>query len=80
MRRPIIKANRMADPALARALDVHTNERTAISSNLIKLLISDSRVQALWPWGSFLRGDHDDLSDLDFWLIVPPDYYMGGLP
>jgi len=65
-----IFADHFADPATAAALRRHREDRDALLLSLTSSLKADPRVRAAWLWGSFGRGEADDLSDLDPWLIV----------
>lgn len=64
-------ARDMADPEVGKALLEHAADRLGIIECLSASFEEDQRIRAAWLWGSFLRGDQDDLSDLDIWLIVP---------
>jgi hypothetical protein len=48
-------------------------ERDALFARVAALLRADSRIVATWLTGSLGRGDGDDLSDLDFWIVVRDD-------
>jgi hypothetical protein len=47
--------------------------RDALSSRAVAMLRADPRVVAAWLTGSIGQGTGDDLSDLDFWVIVRDD-------
>ena len=64
-----IIAEHFAAP-LAASLREHREERAALQSSLLVSFQADPRIRAAWLWGSFGRGDADDLSDLDLWLLV----------
>jgi Nucleotidyltransferase domain len=51
----------------------HREERDALLQRAQELLEADSRVLAAWLTGSLGRGEADDLSDLDLWVVVPDD-------
>ena len=60
-------------PAVANALREHREDRTALLASLTASWQSDARIRAALLWGSFGRGEADDLSDLDPWLLVADD-------
>lgn len=49
-------------------------EREALLARVVAVLTADSRVCAAWLIGSLGRGDADDLSDIDVWVIVADEY------
>src|SRR5437868_5689604 len=49
-------------------------ERAALLQRAIALLKADERVCAAWLFGSLGRGDADDLSDLDLWVVVEDEH------
>lgn len=49
-------------------------ERDALLMHLTATLEADPRVCAAWLSGSLGRGDADDLSDIDVWVIVQDEY------
>ena len=51
----------------------HREDRAALLAALSASWQSDTRVRAALLWGSFGRGEADDLSDLDPWLLVADD-------
>ncbi len=57
-------------PAVADALREHREDRAALLASLTASWQSDTRLRAALLWGSFGRGEADDLSDLDPWLLV----------
>ena len=57
-------------PAVADALREHREDRDALLASLITFWQGDARIRAALLWGSFGRGNADDLSDLDPWLLV----------
>jgi len=70
MSRSAILASQFSDSQVATALHEHREDRDALLASLTASLEADPRVRALWLWGSFERGEADDLSDLDPWIIV----------
>ncbi len=73
MSRPRIIAEQLVDPAVAVAVREHREDRDALLAPLTALWQGDARVRAAYLWGSFGRGEADDLSDLDPWLLVADD-------
>lgn len=59
--------------AAAVALLEHRDDREAVLESITHSLLGDQCVRAAWLGGSFERGDEDDLSDLDLWLVVADD-------
>jgi predicted nucleotidyltransferase len=57
----------MAVPEL---LALRRRERDALVRRATTLLKRDQRVVAAWLTGSLGRGDADDLSDIDLWVVV----------
>ncbi len=45
-------------------------DRDALHQRILETLRADARVLAAWLTGSFGRGDEDDYSDLDYWIVV----------
>jgi hypothetical protein len=70
MSRIRISASNISDSATATALRQHASERSAILAHLTDSFKADPRIRAALLWGSFMRGEEDDLSDLDIWLFV----------
>lgn len=66
----------VTDPVVSVALQEHREDRDRLLDHLTAALLSDSRVRAVWLWGSFGRGEADDLSDLDPWIVVD-DAFVG---
>ncbi len=60
-------------PNVADALREHRTGRDALLASLTAFWQGDARIRAALLWGSFGRGEADDLSDLDPWLIVTDD-------
>lgn len=60
-------------PEIVTALREHREDRDALLASLTASLQADPFVRAAWLWGSFGRGEADDLSDLDPWLVVADD-------
>ena len=75
-----IDAESLVDPAAAVALRTHARERGEILTKLQKSFEDDLRVRAAWHWGSFMRGEQDDLSDLDLWLLIEDVHVPGFAP
>lgn len=73
MSRSLILSEHFTDPAVADALREHREDRTALLASLTASWQSDERIRAALLWGSFGRGEADDLSDLDPWLILADD-------
>ena len=73
MSRSFILAEHVSDPAVADALREHREDRTALLASLMASWQGDTRIRAAYLWGSFGRGEADDLSDLDPWLLVADD-------
>ncbi|MBV9852320.1 MAG: hypothetical protein JO250_21870 [Armatimonadetes bacterium] len=73
MSRLHVFAEHIAAPNVATALREHREDRDVLLARLKALLQEDPRVRAVWLWGSSGRGDADDLSDLDPWVIVADD-------
>ena len=63
-------AERFPDSWVGTALREHREDRDGLLASLLESLRGDSRVRAAWMWGSFGKGEADDLSDLDPWLLV----------
>jgi predicted nucleotidyltransferase len=49
-------------------------ERETLLRRLTELLEADPRVGAAWLFGSLARGDADDLSDIDLWVVVSDEH------
>ncbi len=60
----------LADPALQPMLDAHQAERETWLAATHARLEDDPRVDAAWLFGSLGRGDGDELSDVDLFVIV----------
>lgn len=75
MSRSPIYSEQFADsaPAVADALRKHREDRDALLASLTASWQHDQRIRAALLWGSFGRGEADDLSDLDPWLLVADD-------
>ena len=63
----------ITNPKVVAALREHREDRDALLASLTASLQADPHIRAAWLWGSFGRGEADDLSDLDPWLIVADD-------
>ncbi len=72
MTRNPVSAGQIDDPVVAAALSIHVSERSRILASLSVSFERDERIRVGWLWGSFMRGEQDDLSDLDIWLLVAP--------
>ena len=70
MSRSTVFAEQFAESQVGIALREHREDRDALLTSLTTSLEADPRVCALWLWGSFQKGEADDLSDLDPWIIV----------
>ena len=73
MSRSPILSEQFSDPAVADALREHREDRTALLASLTASWQGDACIRAALLWGSFGRGEADDLSDLDPWLLVADD-------
>ena len=60
-------------PPVADALREHREDRAALLASLTAFWQGDARIRTAFLWGSFGRGEADDLSDLDPWLLVAGD-------
>ncbi len=70
MSRPAILAEQFPDSWVGAALAEHQEDRGELLASLSTFLRNDPRVRAAWLWGSFGKGEADDLSDLDPWIVV----------
>jgi hypothetical protein len=59
-------------------LDIRRDESKILLQRVVESLEADERVAAAWLFGSHGRGDADDLSDIDLWVVVE-DKYIGEL-
>lgn len=66
----------ITNPTVSAALREHREDRDDLLASLTASLRDDARVRAVWLWGSFGRGEADDLSDLDPWIVVS-DAFVG---
>ena len=64
----------VSDLDMAAALREHAEDRDRLLVALTEAFQNDPLVRAFWLWGSFGRGDADDLSDLDLWIAVPDNF------
>ncbi|HYP39701.1 MAG TPA: nucleotidyltransferase domain-containing protein [Chloroflexia bacterium] len=55
-------------------LQIRREERAALLQRAIEVLTDDARVVAAWLFGSLGRGDADDLSDIDLWVVVSDEH------
>jgi predicted nucleotidyltransferase len=55
-------------------LQEYRAERDELLRQIQHVLTHDGRVCATWLWGSLGRGDADELSDLDVWIVVADEY------
>lgn len=60
----------MQDDLLKQELIQRQAERAALQQRIITMLENDSRVRAVWLFGSGARHDMDAFSDLDVWIVV----------
>jgi predicted nucleotidyltransferase len=56
------------------SLQIRREERAALLQRAIEVLTEDGRVVAAWLFGSLGRGDGDDLSDIDLWVVVADEH------
>ncbi|HYO49260.1 MAG TPA: nucleotidyltransferase domain-containing protein [Chloroflexia bacterium] len=56
------------------SLQIRHEERAALLQRAIEVLTGDRRVVAAWLFGSLGRGDADDLSDIDLWVVVADEH------
>jgi predicted nucleotidyltransferase len=56
------------------SLQIRREERAALLQRAIEVLTDDGRVVAAWLFGSLGRGDADDLSDIDLWVVVSDEH------
>lgn len=54
-----------------KSYDAYRGGRDALLRVIQSALDGDRQVAAAWLFGSFGRGEQDDLSDLDVWLVIP---------
>jgi hypothetical protein len=54
-------------------LRVRQEERDTLLERVARLLKSDERIAAAWLYGSLGRGDGDEWSDVDLWVVVGDD-------
>jgi hypothetical protein len=74
MSRTRIVAEDYSNQDVSEKLLQHREERDRLLSGLTKFLEQDERVRAAWLWGSFMRGEQDDLSDIDLWTLIAPGF------
>jgi predicted nucleotidyltransferase len=55
-------------------LHIHREERDALLARAVELLQADDRIVAAWLFGSIGRGDADNWSDIDLWIVVSDEY------
>jgi predicted nucleotidyltransferase len=55
-------------------LEIRQNERDAFLVRAVALLEADSRVVAVWLYGSLGRNEGDEWSDLDMWVVVSDEH------
>jgi predicted nucleotidyltransferase len=58
------------DPGLARALAPAQRSQRDLIERAAQVLGCDARVLGVWLAGSFGRGDSDEFSDVDLWVVV----------
>lgn len=56
------------------SLQIRRDERAALLQRALEVLREDRRVVAAWLFGSLGRGDADDLSDIDLWVVVSDEH------
>jgi len=61
--------------AVRSRLERHSAERDILLQRAQAVLAQDSRVSAAWLFGSLGRGDADELSDLDLFIIVADEQH-----
>ncbi len=49
------------------------SDREHLLSSIVRRMEADNRVRAVWLAGSLGRGDADDLSDIDIWIVAGAD-------
>ncbi len=55
-------------------LSIYQSEREGLLDQITKSLQEDSRVSAVWLFGSLGRDDADALSDIDIWVVIADDH------
>jgi len=53
---------------------IRRDERAALLQRAMTLLQEDERVVAAWLIGSEGRGETDELSDIDLWVVVADEH------
>ncbi|HLK60203.1 MAG TPA: nucleotidyltransferase domain-containing protein [Chthonomonadaceae bacterium] len=59
---------------MAGSLQARRQERDALLERIVRCIQEDKRVVAAWLAGSLGRGEGDDLSDIDIWIVVADNY------
>jgi len=77
MSKPTLFNANVIDPTAAAALMEYVTAREALQSRLSGLYEDCLPVRAAWIYGSLGRGDGDDVSDVDTWLIISDEYVSG---
>src|SRR4051794_12310171 len=62
------------DQNIQKLLNTHRAERDALLQRAQGILDRDPRISAAWLFGSLGRGDADELSDLDLFIIVADEH------
>jgi predicted nucleotidyltransferase len=73
MPRSTVFAEQFIGSRLGANLCEHREDRDALLASWMDSLKTDPRIRAVWLWSSFEKGEADDLSDLDIWVIVADD-------
>jgi predicted nucleotidyltransferase len=56
-------------------MHIRLRERQALLDNAARLLHDDEHIVAAWLIGSLGRGDSDEWSDIDLWIVVKDDAF-----
>ncbi|MCA9875436.1 MAG: nucleotidyltransferase domain-containing protein [Anaerolineales bacterium] len=55
-------------------LSLFNADREKLQKHIVECLQNDARVVASWLFGSLGRGDADELSDIDIWVVVADEH------